>query len=221
MFVERKVRAACSSTSRTSCERRHEQGLLSLAFHPSYRRNHRFYVDYTDRAGTRASSSSGPATGVRVKSTARQLLFVDQPQPNHNGGELQFDSGRLLYVGMGDGGSAGDPGNRAQNMSQRLGKLLGINPLPRACRVADRRARSPQSVALLVRPCERRPLHRRRRTGRLGGDRLPAARQDRDTRELRLAGLRGPRALFGHRARTGRARSADHTLTAMTKATVR
>jgi glucose/arabinose dehydrogenase len=54
---------------------------------------------------------------------------VKQPYPNHNGGQLQFDRLGYLYVGMGDGGSAGDPGNRAQNLSVRLGKLLRINPL--------------------------------------------------------------------------------------------
>ena len=57
-----------------------------------------------------------------------------QPYANHNGGELQFDRNGLLYVGMGDGGSAGDPGNRAQTPSQRLGKLLRINPLGRGAR---------------------------------------------------------------------------------------
>jgi glucose/arabinose dehydrogenase len=66
-----------------------------------------------------------------VKSSARQLLFVRQPYANHNGGELQFDASGLLYVGMGDGGSAGDPENRAQRMSVKLGKLLRINPLQR------------------------------------------------------------------------------------------
>ena len=57
-----------------------------------------------------------------------QLLFVKQPYPNHNGGQLQFDKSGYLYVGMGDGGSGGDPENRAQNLQSRLGKLLRINP---------------------------------------------------------------------------------------------
>jgi glucose/arabinose dehydrogenase len=106
-----------------------EQGLLSLAFHPAYARNHRFYVNYTDRSGNTRVVEFRSRNGRAVKSTARQLLFVRQPYANHNGGQLQFDSGGMLYVGMGDGGSAGDPGNRAQSMSQRLGKLLRINPL--------------------------------------------------------------------------------------------
>jgi glucose/arabinose dehydrogenase len=108
-----------------------EQGLLSLAFHPAYARNHRFYVNYTDKSGNTRVVEFRSRKGLGVKSTARQLLFVRQPFANHNGGELQFDSRSLLYVGMGDGGSAGDPGNRAQNMNERLGKLLRINPLRR------------------------------------------------------------------------------------------
>jgi len=111
-----------------------EQGLLSVAFHPNYARNHRFYVDYTDRNGDTRVIEFRSRNGRGVKSTARQLLFVRQPYANHNGGELQFDRNGLLYVGMGDGGSAGDPGNRAQNPSQRLGKLLRINPLRRGAR---------------------------------------------------------------------------------------
>src|SRR3954447_5340394 len=111
-----------------------EQGLLSVAFHPGYRRNHRFYVDYTDKQGNTRVVEFRSRNGTGLKSTARQLLFVRQPYPNHNGGELQFDRHGLLYVGMGDGGSAGDPGNRAQNPRQRLGKIPRINPLKRGAR---------------------------------------------------------------------------------------
>src|SRR5690242_13019796 len=111
-----------------------EQGLLSVAFHPNYRRNHRFYVDYTDKQGNTRVVEFCSRNGRGVKSTARQLLFVRQPYVNHNGGELQFDRGGLLYVGMGDGGSGGDPGNRAQNPRVKLGKLLRINPVKRGAR---------------------------------------------------------------------------------------
>jgi glucose/arabinose dehydrogenase len=111
-----------------------EQGLLSVAFHPNYARNHRFYVDYTDKQGNTRVVEFRSRHGRGLKSTARQLLFVRQPYANHNGGELQFDRNGLLYVGMGDGGSAGDPGNRAQNPRERLGKLLRINPLKRGAR---------------------------------------------------------------------------------------
>jgi glucose/arabinose dehydrogenase len=111
-----------------------EQGLLSLAFHPNYKRNHRFYVNYTDRSGDTRVVEFRSRNGRGIASSARQLLFVDQPYANHNGGQLQFDRNGLLYVGMGDGGSAGDPANRAQRMNDRLGKLLRINPLRRGAR---------------------------------------------------------------------------------------
>lgn len=111
-----------------------EQGLLSVAFHPAYARNHRFYVNYTDRSGHTRVVEFRSRNGRGVKSSARQLLFVRQPFPNHNGGQLQFDRAGLLYVGMGDGGSGGDPGNRAQRMTERLGKLLRIDPLRRGAR---------------------------------------------------------------------------------------
>jgi glucose/arabinose dehydrogenase len=111
-----------------------EQGLLGLAFHPNYARNHRFYVDYTDTRGDTRVVEFRSRNGIGRPSTARQLLFVRQPYANHNGGELQFDREGRLYVGMGDGGSAGDPGNRAQNPGERLGKLLRIDPLARGAR---------------------------------------------------------------------------------------
>src|SRR5213592_1870645 len=111
-----------------------EQGLLSVAFHPNYKHNHRFYVDYTDKQGNTRVVEFRSRNGRGLRSTARQLLFVRQPYANHNGGDLQFDRHGLLYVGMGDGGSAGDPGNRAQNPRERLGKLLRTNPLKRGAR---------------------------------------------------------------------------------------
>src|SRR5437870_12765610 len=111
-----------------------EQGLLSVAFSPGYARNHRFYVNYTDKSGNTRVVEFRSRNGQAVRSSARQLLFVRQPYANHNGGELQFDRKGLLYVGMGDGGSEGDPGNRAQRLSERLGKLLRINPLRRGAK---------------------------------------------------------------------------------------
>jgi glucose/arabinose dehydrogenase len=111
-----------------------EQGLLSVAFHPRYARNHRFFVDYTDRNGdTRVVEYRSNGTAALPK-TARRLLFVDQPFDNHNGGQLQFGPDGRLYVGMGDGGSGGDPGNRAQNLNIRLGKLLRLNVDKRGAR---------------------------------------------------------------------------------------
>jgi glucose/arabinose dehydrogenase len=104
-----------------------EQGLLSLAFDPEYETNRLFYVDYTDTNGdTRVVEYEAGEGSPPVK--RRELLFVDQPYANHNGGQLAFGPDGRLYVGMGDGGSGGDPENRAQNLSERLGKLLSIDP---------------------------------------------------------------------------------------------
>jgi glucose/arabinose dehydrogenase len=103
-----------------------EQGLLSVAFHPEYERNGRLYVNYTNLDGdTRVVEyrANEERTAV-VEETARELLAVDQPFSNHNGGQLAFGPDGLLYVGMGDGGAGGDPDNRAQDLADRLGKLL-------------------------------------------------------------------------------------------------
>ena len=120
-----------------------EQGLLSVAFHPRYARNRKFYVNYTDRNGdTRVVEYRSNGTRV-LPATRRQLLFVDQPYANHNGGQLAFGPDGRLYIGMGDGGAGGDPENRAQNLGSRLGKLLTIN--------VDRRGATPQINALGLR----------------------------------------------------------------------
>jgi glucose/arabinose dehydrogenase len=104
-----------------------EQGLLSVAFHPRYATNHRFFVDYTDKRGdTRVVEFRSNGT-VGLPGTARQVLFVDQPYSNHNGGQVEFGPDGKLYVGMGDGGSGGDPNNYAQNLRSRLGKLMRLN----------------------------------------------------------------------------------------------
>ena len=107
-----------------------EQGLLSMAFDPSYATNGRFYVDYTNAAGdTRVvryrTSVADP--NVAVASSAKVLLRVAQPYTNHNGGQLQFSPGGRLFVGMGDGGSGGDPQHHAQDPRSRLGKLLSLD----------------------------------------------------------------------------------------------
>ena len=103
-----------------------EQGLLGLAFHPDYARNRVFVINYTDTNGdTRVSmlkASSNP--DVADPSTEEVFLFVDQPFPNHNGGHVTFGPFGYLFIGMGDGGSGGDPGNRAQDLATTLGKIL-------------------------------------------------------------------------------------------------
>src|SRR5262245_5231242 len=106
-----------------------EQGLLGLAFHPSYPQNPRFYVDYT-RAGDGATViaeyqvSGNPDI---ANSTETILLVIPQPYANHNGGMLAFGPDGYLYIGMGDGGSSFDPENRAQNIDELLGKILRID----------------------------------------------------------------------------------------------
>jgi glucose/arabinose dehydrogenase len=134
VLVNGKLRAQPFLDIRSLVKSGGEQGLLSVAFHPRYAHNHRFYVDYTDRKGdTHVVEYRSNGTAALPK-TARRLLFVDQPFDNHNGGQLQFGPDGKLYVGMGDGGSGGDPGNRAQNLNIRLGKLLRLNVDKRGAR---------------------------------------------------------------------------------------
>jgi glucose/arabinose dehydrogenase len=106
-----------------------ERGLLGLAFHPNYRRNGRFFVNYTrkpDGATVLAEYRKG-ATPTSASQEERILLIVPQPYPNHNGGMVAFGPDGYLYVGLGDGGSKGDPDNRAQNLEDLLGKILRID----------------------------------------------------------------------------------------------
>jgi len=106
-----------------------ERGLLSLAFHPDFARNGRFFVDYTDRHGDThvAEFHAEPGADTAEAASERQLLLVRQPYANHNGGHVLFGPDGKLYVGMGDGGSAGDPHGNAQDTSSRLGKILRID----------------------------------------------------------------------------------------------
>jgi glucose/arabinose dehydrogenase len=106
-----------------------ERGLLGLAFDPNYETNRRFFVDYTDKNGdTIIASYRASTTDPNHASTTQTLVLkIDQPYSNHNGGMLAFGKDGYLYIGMGDGGSAGDPGNRAQNKDSLLGKILRID----------------------------------------------------------------------------------------------
>jgi glucose/arabinose dehydrogenase len=108
-----------------------EQGLLSIAFAPDYARSGLVYADYTDRSGdTRVveyhRSSDDPLTVD--PSSRRVVLRVAQPFPNHNGGLLTFGPDGLLYIGLGDGGSEGDPRRNGQSLATLLGKILRIDP---------------------------------------------------------------------------------------------
>jgi glucose/arabinose dehydrogenase len=101
-----------------------EQGLLGLAFDPKYKTNRFLYVDYTDREGD-THVVRYRTNGTRaLPASARELFRLDQPYPNHNGGDLVFGPDGRLYVGTGDGGSGADPENRAQNMQSLFGKML-------------------------------------------------------------------------------------------------
>jgi glucose/arabinose dehydrogenase len=108
-----------------------EQGLLGLAFHPNYSANRFFYVNYT-RVGDGATIVSRFTTQSGNPNKADSLselilLTIPQPFSNHNGGNVMFGQDGFLYIGMGDGGSGGDPGNRAQNTNELLGKILRID----------------------------------------------------------------------------------------------
>lgn len=106
-----------------------EQGLLSVAFHPSYASNGFMYVNYTDVSGDtrieRYTVSSNPDVANPV--SAKLILAIDQPFSNHNGGLNLFGPDGMLYIGMGDGGSGGDPNGNGQNKNALLGKILRID----------------------------------------------------------------------------------------------
>jgi glucose/arabinose dehydrogenase len=108
-----------------------EKGLLSIAFHPRYRDNGFFFVDYTARDAdglhTRISRFRRAASGNADPKSETVLLRIAQPYSNHNGGQLAFGPDGYLYIGMGDGGAANDPHDHAQSPASLLGKLLRID----------------------------------------------------------------------------------------------
>lgn len=108
-----------------------EMGLLGIAFHPNYASNGYFYVNYNDvndgkTTISRFSRSAGDPDKADSLSEFK-ILQIYQPYPNHKGGMIFFGADGYLYVAMGDGGSQGDPGNRAQNPDSLLGKILRID----------------------------------------------------------------------------------------------
>jgi glucose/arabinose dehydrogenase len=110
-----------------------EQGLLGLAFHPSYPRVRRLYVQYTARDGS-TKLVEYTSNGIRATSP-RQLFSSRDPYGNHNGGMLAFAPNGRLYFTMGDGGAGGDPENRSQNIRSLFGKLLSINVATRGLKI--------------------------------------------------------------------------------------
>lgn len=107
-----------------------EQGLLGLAFAPDWQTSRRFYVNYTriDDGATIIARYLLARDGNTADTTSENILFkIDQPYANHNGGGILFGPDGYLYIGMGDGGSAGDPKNNAQNDKSLLGKMLSLD----------------------------------------------------------------------------------------------
>jgi glucose/arabinose dehydrogenase len=107
-----------------------EQGLLSIAFHPNYKETGFLFVSYTDRRGdtviARYKVSADDPDSIDVNS-AKTVLTQDQPYSNHNGGLIKFGPDKFLYIGLGDGGSAGDPQGNGQKLDTLLGKILRIH----------------------------------------------------------------------------------------------
>ncbi len=115
-------------SSRVSTRR--EQGLLGLAFDPDYASNGRFIVHYTDLNGNTSVSAFhvDPADPDRADPASETvILALDQPGPNHNGGEILFGADGMLYIGLGDGGSEGDPEGRGQSLNDLFGSILRLD----------------------------------------------------------------------------------------------
>ena len=106
-----------------------EQGLLGLAFHPDYATNGFFYVHYTRNNGSSRIARFTVTDNPDIADPSSEFVILDVAQPfsNHNGGGLAFGDDGFLYIALGDGGSGGDPGNRAQNPGILLGKMLRID----------------------------------------------------------------------------------------------
>jgi glucose/arabinose dehydrogenase len=104
-----------------------EQGLLGLAFSPN---GDFLYVNYTDLDGDTRVVEYRMGRQRANAGSARELLFVDQPFSNHNGGNLVFGPDGMLYIGLGDGGSGGDPFDNGQSLATKLGKMLRVDPRP-------------------------------------------------------------------------------------------
>src|SRR5215218_7050413 len=105
-----------------------EQGLLGIAFHPDFASNGRLFLHWSDRRGdTRVAEFRAGRDHTIAERPVRQLLMVDQPEENHNGGQLAFGPDDRLYLGLGDGGGAFDPRATAQDPRNLLGKLIAAD----------------------------------------------------------------------------------------------
>lgn len=106
-----------------------EQGVLGVAFHPDYVNNDHFFVHYSDLNGDTVVSRFSVSANADIADPASELILLTLAQPfwNHNGGQIAFGPDGYLYIGLGDGGSGGDPGDRAQDTSVLFGKILRID----------------------------------------------------------------------------------------------
>lgn len=118
-----------------------ERGLLSVAFHPAFAQNHRFYASFTINEGTDLEYPDGESRGTNGSSVVREYTLengvigpqvsevfrVGQPEQNHNGGQIQFGLDGYLYLSLGDGGGQGDPSGFAQYNGSTLGKIVRLN----------------------------------------------------------------------------------------------
>ena len=167
-------------------DRGNEEGLLGLALDPDFESNGLFYVYYTASSPRRSVASRFTVTDddpdLADAGSESTIMEVSQPYPNHNGGQILFGPDGLLYIGLGDGGSAGDPKGNGQNVGTLLGSLLRIdvsaggaeigytvpadNPFYRSPGGAsgDMGLRPSESVEVHVRPSVRRAVGRGRRT---------------------------------------------------------
>ena len=198
-----------------------ERGLLGLAFHPDYSWNRKFYVNYTNKSGDTvvAQYLRSTSSADRADTTAKTVLTIDQPYSNHNGGMLAFGPDRYLYIGDGRRRQHGRPGQSRPEPQLAPGQdppdqRRHLEALPRAADEPLRRplrqrprlgVRSAQSVAVLVRPGDRRPVDRRRRPEPLRGGGPVEGAERRPRRELRLAAARGQPAATTRRAAARRA----------------
>ncbi|MGB4580530.1 MAG: PQQ-dependent sugar dehydrogenase [Coriobacteriia bacterium] len=106
-----------------------EQGLLGMAFSPDFAEDHTVWVDYTRADGATVISSFGVSGDTADPASEYVWLTIPQPYANHNGGMITFGPDGHLYIGMGDGGSGGDPQGNGQNPASLLGKMLRIDVL--------------------------------------------------------------------------------------------
>ena len=191
-----------------------ERGLLGVAFPPGFGTEHpRLFVHYSDHNGdTTIVSYDAPAGATTIDaSTERLILHEAQPYANHNGGWIGFDPTGMLLIALGDGGSGGDPENRASNLGVILGKMLRIDVLgapagqpygiPADNPFVGRSDARPEILHYGLRnpfrdsidPRDREPLDRRRRAERVGGGRRRPGERPRP--RLRLAPVGGPSLL--------------------------